>query len=169
MARPDRAANEAVRFLTMKPKHWRIEDGAIVPCSPFDVLRDSVQARTKAEALAIFLTRAQRMHENPPWVYVRNGALLLITHNGNAFIAESGALPADSENEMRPFHASCIAHHDTFSKAKDDASFAYYASADYQRIRAAQLASLKPEAIQAAQSAQALSDAQTMHAKPLAS
>ncbi len=138
-----------------RASHWKIENDAVVKCSPFDTHLHTVEAYTKAQATALFITRAERMLKNPPRAYVWNGAYMLVSHNGSNFVAESGVFPIAPKRECA---ALCTAHHATLAAAVCDATFAYYASEDYQRIRANQLASLKPEAIASAQESQRLSD-----------
>jgi len=142
----------------MKTKNWRIENGTVVPCSAFDVMRDSVPARTKGEALTLLLARAERIAAaGSPRLYVKNGAFLLVTHNGAEFCAESGRL--DREEYPRLCHPLCCAGHATLEKAMADSSFAYYSGEDYARVRENQVASLAPERIASALAAQAASDA----------
>ena len=161
MARPSRHQRDtrlAFCIRSMKPKHWRIENGAVVPCSAFDVLRDSVPARTKAEATSALLARAERIAAaGSPRLYVKNGAFLLITHSGSEFVAESGRL--DRDQFPRECHPLCTAGHATLDKAKADSAFAYYSGEEYARVRENQVAALAPERIASALASQALSDA----------
>ena len=148
----------ALCLRSMKTKNWRIENGAVVQCSAFDVMRDSVPARTKAEATHALLARAERIAAaGSPRLYVKNGAFLLITHNGTEFTAESGRL--DRGDFPRECHPLCTAGHATLEKAMADSSFAYYSGEDYARVRENQIAALAPERIASALASQAVSDA----------
>ncbi len=140
----------------MKHTHFRIQNGSVVKCSPFDSLSGAIRANTKAEAIARFLARAETVLANPPSVYVCNGAFLILSPSSEGFTTESGTLPVQ-DSTVRRLNSSCIATHKTLREAQTDKSFAYYASAEYQSTRANQIASLAPERIKAAQDAQTLS------------
>jgi hypothetical protein len=118
-------------------KHWRIENGQVVKCGPFDSLAGAIRANTKAEAIALFLARADSILSNPPRVYVCNGAFLIVSHNGNGFTCESGVL--SNSSTPKPLQSSCISAYDTLAAAIGDKTFAYYASEEYRQMRATEM------------------------------
>jgi len=108
------------------------ENGEVVELSPFSPALIRMPAKTKAEATKQLLADYLHQRENPPALYVRNGAYLLITAEPNGrFQAESGALNrADSKTGR--LYSLCSSSHASFRDATNDISFGYYASEDFQ-------------------------------------
>lgn len=137
----------------MKPKHWRLENGQVIRTGFADNLGDCVTAETKAQATLAFLSRLEaRDRFGGPRLTIRNGAVQLVWHNGTDLTVESGTIDQTRGNDH--WQSMTIAHADSLGIAYRDASFAYYASEEYQTeratIRASQLRSLQPEAIASA-------------------
>lgn len=88
-----------------------------------------VQASNKTEATALLLSQAKAIINHRVRLEIRDGAFLLVTHNGAQFVAESGTL----ERANSPL---CVAGHDTLRDALADRSFQYYASAAYRQASA---------------------------------
>jgi len=105
--------------------HYRIESGKVVPCSAFDVLGDSVTASNKTKATEKLLTQLEKIKAfGGPQLRISGRAFLIIHHNGNHLVTESGTID-------RPKSPLCIGGADTLANAEKDTSFAYYSSPDY--------------------------------------
>jgi len=115
----------------MKTPAWTInQTGDITKVSTFGYASHVVIAKTKSEAQRLFLNRTRLILENTPRLRIRNGAFLLISHDGYRFICESGPL----DRAALPL---CIGSADTLEKAEHGASFDYYASDEYQKQHSA--------------------------------
>lgn len=112
----------------MKLKHFTINDlGEVVLVGPFSrgLSHPEVEAANKTEATSLLLRRAKLALSHFPRLVVKDGAFLLVSHNGESFVAESGTL----ERASSPL---CVSHHASERDAMADRSFAYYASAEYR-------------------------------------
>lgn len=110
-------------------KHYTIDDaGNVSEVGPFSrgMSSPEVQARNKTEATAALLKIAKVVLAHSPRLVIRNGAFLLVHHNGDRFVAESGPLDLASS-------PLCLSGHSTEREALEKgASFAYYSSDEYQ-------------------------------------
>lgn len=118
------------------PKYYDLKNGEVVDRGPFATGYQSVQAPNKTEATKYFLTLAEKALAHSPQLRIKNGAFLMVWHNGEKFVAESG--PLDRANIPL-----CAAQYDTLEKALADSTFNYYASEDYQAAHKA-FASVQP-------------------------
>lgn len=110
----------------MKTSTWTIDpQGNVAKVGVFNFADFSVQCRTKSEATRLLLLRASAVLSNPPRLRIRNGAFLLISHNGSGFVCESG--PLDRAN-----CPLCISGAKSLADAEHGASFDYYSSDEYQ-------------------------------------
>lgn len=113
----------------MKTKTFTVtSEGEIREVSHFErgLNHPEVHAANKTDATKAILARACLMFRHgSPRLRVRDGAFLLVWHNGHEFIAESGTL----ERASAPL---CIGGHKTERDALNDSSFAYYASEAYR-------------------------------------
>lgn len=113
----------------MKTKVYAISpDGDVheVPHFGIGMYSSQVHAANKTEAAKLLLARAARMFEHgSPRLRIRDGAFLLVWHNGHEFIAESGTID-------RANCPLCLAGYATERDALNDRSFAYYASEEYR-------------------------------------
>ncbi len=141
----------------MKAKHWHIENGQVTPCSPFYIPSGSVTASTKAQATSLLLAQLEAIKQTSPRLVFRDGAWLMVWHNGHELVTESGYV--NRVNRDGQAVSLSIGHAETLAKAKEDKAFAYYASESGQATRERQIASLNPDTIKANLDAQALSDA----------
>jgi hypothetical protein len=110
----------------MKTPTWTVNsEGQVIKCDPFEFSALTCSRSTKAEATAHFLARAKKMTEETPFLRIRNGAFLMVHHDGLFYVCESG--PFDRAN-----CPLCIGSASTKEQAEHGASFDYYASDDYQ-------------------------------------
>lgn len=113
----------------MKTKTFTVtSEGEIREVSHFErgLNHPEVHAANKTDATKAILARACLMFRHgSPQLRIRDGAFLLVWHNGHEFIAESGTL-------ARASSPLCVAGHKTERDALNDSSFAYYASAEYR-------------------------------------
>lgn len=116
----------------MKTKLWAInESGDIVPGNPFGLDSFVIRARTKSEAAkSALLAYSNLVQFGRPILLHKDGAFLLLSHNGTAICAESGVLGREGDSGM--VHPLCSASHKTMSEAVKDPSFAYYCSKEYR-------------------------------------
>jgi len=109
-------------------KTYAIDDnGQVSEVSAFSrgLSLPEVQAANKTEATALLLKRAKAALNHRTRLEIRDGAFLLVTHNGESFVAESGTI-------ARANSPLCVSHHATEREALADRSFAYYASPEYR-------------------------------------
>lgn len=108
------------------PKFELKSDGSIERVGPFGSYGPTVEARTKTEAIAKFLSFAYRASENCPKVKMRNGAYQL------AYESLNYGLTVESGIEGRDM-SICFSGVKDWKDINDDvASFAYYASDQYK-------------------------------------
>jgi len=102
--------------------------GEVYQLHPMDYgMREcEVFASTKSEATAQILKMARAALSYSPRIVIRDGAFLIVHHNGSEFIAEGGTVDRASS-------PLCISGHSTERDALENGgSFKYYASAEYR-------------------------------------
>lgn len=112
------------RTAVRKHKFELHPDGSVERVGPFGSYGPTVEARNKSEAIVQFLKGAYRMLENTPRLKIRNGAYQLAYEGLNYTNVESGT-----------FQRQCLCFTTVADQSlltDDNASFAYYASEQFQ-------------------------------------
>jgi hypothetical protein len=116
-----------------QPRRWTLQGGKVVEITQYAFAALSLRAHYLWEAQEAFLAMARNVLFNKPQIVIRNGAFLHIYHDGEKYCAESGPL------DMCDFPPSCN-RYDSREQALADPNFRDYATDEYQRHHAAELA-----------------------------
>lgn len=110
-------------------KYYKLQDGAVVETSRYDVDPTTIKAVNKSTAEDKFLKMADNVLRNTPKFRFENGAFQLIWSNGTDFISESGVVTRGIP--------LCTSFFKSERDALKDSTFTYYASDEYRKLSAA--------------------------------